>query len=140
MADSTQNKGFTLPAPTTAVKQPAANASQPVVLTITPSNLGIVAGPQPRAYVIAGGVLLVLLIAFFFAKGAYANYRAGKQVSPGAANASGWCLFILLRGLAAAAVLSVLDPVKFITPIFMAPLFGISLVALVLMFVTGRRS
>lgn len=143
MADTTQNKGFTLPDPAPATGQPATPMISPLVSQssrITPTIGVVIDGPQPRDYAIAGGILSVLLIAFFFAKGAYANHLAGKRVSSGAANASGWWLFIFLTGLATAAALSILSPVKFLTPMFMGPLLVISLAALVLMFVTGRRA
>ena len=144
MAEPTQNKGFTLPMPAPAKGQPAVPmtspmVSQPIGITPTIANTEI-DGSQPRDYAIAGGVLLVLLIAFFFAKRAYANHLAGKRVSSGAANASGWWLFIFLTGLAIAAALSILSPVKFLTPMFMGPLLAICIAALILMFVTGRRA
>ena len=85
------------------------------------------------------GGLAVLLIAFFFARGAYANHLVGKKVSPNSANAAGWWLFIFMTGLAMAAVMAILSPVKFLAPLFMAPLGLISLVALILMLFTGRR-
>lgn len=143
MADQTQNKGFTIPEPTTDKGQPpiptaplSTSQTQGIDLPKGPES-GV---PQPRDYAIASGVLLVLLIAFFFAKNAYANYLARKRVSAAAANAAGWWLLIFLTGLASAAVLSILSPAKFLTPIFMGPLLLVSVVALVLMLVTGRRS
>jgi hypothetical protein len=143
MADQTQDKGFTIPEPTTGKEQPpipAAPASTSQTKEID-LPIGTESGvPQPRDYAIAGGVLLVLLIAFFFAKNAYANHLARKRVPAGAANAAGWWLFIFLTGLATAAVLSILSPAKFLTPIFIGPLLLVSVVALVLMLVTGRRS
>jgi hypothetical protein len=142
MADATQNKGFTIPSPTSEKEQStntptSSPVSQAKEIVLSPGVETDI--PQPRDYAIAGGVLLVLLIAFFFAKNAYANHLAGKRVPTGAANAAGWWLFIFMTGLATAAVLSVLSPVKFLTPIFMGPLLLVSLVALVLMFVVGRR-
>ena len=97
-------------------------------------------GPQPRDYAIAGGVLLVLFIAFFFAKNAYANYLATRRVPPGAANAAGWWLFIFLVSLSTASALALVSPIKFLTPLFMLPLGLIALVAIVLMVLSGRRS
>jgi hypothetical protein len=142
MAETTQDKGFALPAPTTDKDQstnPVTTSPAPQAREIAPSSGVETNAPQPRDYAIAGGVLLVLLIAFFFAKIAYSNHLATKRVSAGAANAASWWLFIFLTGLATAAVLSILSPVKFLTPIFMGPLLLVSVVALILMFVTGRR-
>lgn len=150
MADSSQDKGFTLPAPQSSGNNlrdtgaPTANASasSPATqaLQIVKQVLPPAQGPQPRDYALGGGALIVLLVAFFFAKNAYSNYLAGKRVPPGAANAAGWWLFIFLTGLAFASVLVIISPVKFLTPLFMVPLGGISLVALVLMVLSGRRS
>jgi hypothetical protein len=158
MAEQTQDKGFTIPPPSTEKATPQKPAPQSPAPSPAPSpmpspgpgktnsELNVILpkpGPdkiQSRDYLIAGGVLLVLFIAFFFAKTAYSNHLARKRVSPGAANAAGWWLFIFLSGLATAAVLSILSPVKFLTPIFMGPLLLVSLVAIVLMFVSGRRA
>jgi hypothetical protein len=144
MADQAQDKGFSIPAPSTGKEQsgnPMTSSSTSQTQEVGVPTTGVdTNGPQPRDYAIAVGVLLVLLIAFFFAKNAYSNHLATKRVPTGAANAAGWWLFIFLTGLATAAVLSILSPVKFLTPIFMGPLLVVSLVALVLMFVTGRRS
>jgi hypothetical protein len=105
-----------------------------------PSNQSHDQQVQPREYIIAGGVLVVLIAAFFFAKRAYANYLAGKRVAPGAASAAGWWLFIFLTGLAVAAILSILNADKFVSWIFLGPLAAICLLSLILMFITGRRS
>ncbi|MEW6418078.1 MAG: hypothetical protein AB1480_08155 [Nitrospirota bacterium] len=144
MAEQTQNKGFTIPEPTTDKGQ-TPTPGAPLSTSQTKEGVELpkspeAGAPQPRDYAIAGGVLLVLIIAFFFAKNAYANFLAKKRVSAGAANAAGWWLFIFLTGLATSATLSILSPSKFLTPIFMAPILLVSVVALVLMLVTGRRS
>jgi hypothetical protein len=145
------NTGFVIPDAASQSQQPGQAASPPIVggatldsngkLTITGEGLvEVPLGPQPRDYAIAAGILLVLLVAFFFAKNAYANHLAGRRVPPGAATAAGWWLFIFLASLATASVLAILSSVKFLTPLFMGPLGVISLVALVLMFVSGKRS
>ena len=144
MADSTQNKGFTIPAPAPAKGQPAVvpmttpTTSQQIAI-VTPVGV-VIDSTQPRDYAIAGGVLLVLIIVFLFAKKAYANHLALKRISIGSANAAGWWLFIFLTGFATAAVLYLLNSAKFLSPMFMAPLLVINLVALILMFITGRRT
>ena len=134
MANEAQEKGFTIPQP---------EQSQPLntqALSEQPAPGFGSDVPEPRDYAITVGILLVLLIAFFFAKNAYSNHLARKRLAPGAANAAGWWLFIFFTGLSTAVALSILSPSKFMTPIFMAPLLLISLVALVLMFITGRRT
>lgn len=147
MADKTQDKGFSIPTPSNDKTQQA-NSDTPTSATTSstqiPGGLNepnvVVTDVQPRDYLIAGGILFILIIAFFFAKTAYSNYLAKKRVPTGSANAAGWWLFIFMTGLASAAVLSILSPIKFMNIIFMGPLLLVSLVALVLMFVTGRRS
>ena len=54
------------------------------------------AGPSSRDMLIGGAVLLVLMVAFFFAKNAYANLLVGKRVQPRSANAAGWWLWVFL--------------------------------------------
>lgn len=145
------NTGFVLPDPTAQAKPQDAAPQPPVVGGATLDSEGklkifgeglveVPLGPQPRDYAIAGGILLVLLVAFFFAKNAYANHLAGRRVPPGAANAAGWWLYIFLASLATASALAILSPVKFLTPLFMAPLGIISIAALVLMLMSGRRA
>lgn len=142
MADSNQAQGFALPAPQAApATQTSAAAATQSQIQVLPAETGIdQQGPQPRDYVIGGGILVVLLIAFFFVKGAYANHLAGKRVSPGPANAAGWWLFIFLSSLAIASVLAITSPVKFLTPLFMGPICIVGLVAIILVFISGRRS
>lgn len=139
------NTGFVIPS--AAEGAPAAPAAPIAPGSAVPGELfkGLVPvaepeGPQPRDYAIAGGVLLVLFIAFFFAKNAYANYLATRRVAPGAANAAGWWLFIFLVSLSTASALALVSPIKFLTPLFMLPLGLIALVAIVLMVLSGRRS
>ncbi len=100
---------------------------------------GVKADTGPRDLAIGGGVLLVLVIAFFFAKTGYANMLVGKRVAPRSANASGWWLFILLTSLATGGVLAVVDQERFLAPIYIAGFVGVALLALILMLMTGRR-
>jgi len=88
---------------------------------------------------VAGGVLLVLLVAFFFAKNAYANALVGQKIAPKSANAGAWWLFILLTSLATISVLSVVDQVRFLTVLFVSPFALVALISLSLMLVTSRR-
>ena len=151
MADSTQNSGFTLPTPQPlpAPGAPAPAAPGPAPLPAIPSvpsapfsvqfpSINLNMGPQPRDYAIGGGVMLVLLIAFFFIRGGYANYLAGKRVPPGAANAAGWFLFVFLTALALVVVLTILGG-KLAGLLVIIPLGLIALVSLILMFLSGRR-
>ena len=88
---------------------------------------------------IGGAVLLILFVAFFFAKNPYANGLVAKRVPPNKANASGWWLFIFLASLATGVVLAAVNAHKFLAPLFMGPLVLVGLVALLLTFTSSRR-
>jgi hypothetical protein len=145
MADN-KDSGFKLPPPKDST--PAVPGSPPApTTTVTPSktdNTVIQIGSaesdtSARDMAIGGGVLLVLLIAFFFAKNAYANRLVAKRVAPSSANGAGWWLFIFLSALAIMGVLGVANADKFLAFIYVAPLTLIAFVALVFMLLTGRR-
>lgn len=141
-----ESKGFTLPNPDAPAPTLTAGGAAPATTTATavttappPPTDGVRSDTATRDMAIGGGVLFVLLIAFFFAKGAYANRLVGKRVAPRSANAAGWWLFLLLTSLAGGGVLAVVDQDRFLTPIYMASFLGVALLALILMLVTGRR-
>ena len=141
------NTGFTLPAPVTAPGSapPAADASAAASAatgTTEPAPAFDAAGTtdtSSRDTLIGGVVLLLLFIAFFFAKNAYANGLVAKRVPPNKANASGWWLFIFLASLATGVVLAAVNAHKFLAPLFMGPLVLVGLVALLLTFTSSRR-
>jgi hypothetical protein len=135
--DSKDNTGFTLPPPADgAAAAPAAQASVPTEATmLSPTG----ADTSSRDLLIGGGILLVLFIAFFFAKNAYANTLVVKRVPPNKANAAGWWLFIFLATLAAGVVLAAVNAAKFMAPLIIGPIALVSLVALVLSFVSARK-
>jgi len=149
VADTKQDKGFSIPPPdaptpardvsTPAAPAPAAPAGSTVSGTTDAGAPPAVPPIQPREYAIAGTVLILLLVAFFFAKNAYSNFLARNRVAFGPANAAGWWLYIFLMSLSTAAVLSVLSAERFLVPLFMIPFGVVALVALVLMLVSGRR-
>jgi hypothetical protein len=144
MQEKKDNAGFALPAPTEAnqaastVTEPsstsATTASQPMQdLATAAVNTG------SRDLMIGAAVLLVLFIAFFFAKNAYANTLVGKRVPPAKANAAGWWMFIFLASLSMAVVLAAVNSAKYLAPMFIGPLGVVALVALILMIVSGRK-
>lgn len=140
MADSNTSKsppGFTLPPPTSApAKPPESTAiSMPAGINI---NLGS-EGPSSRDMLIGGAVLLVLIVAFFFAKNAYANMLVGKRVEPRSANAAGWWLWVFLSLLSVGVVLAAVSGSALMTPFIVAPLALGAVVALVLMIISGKR-
>lgn len=139
---NSSNSGFTLPAPSEA---PAAAPTTTTATVILPpgqkfeGTYTVVSDTSSRDMLIGGGVLLVLFVAFFFARGAYANSLVGRRIPPNKANAAGWWLFIFLGSLATGLVLSTVNTSRFLTPLIMGPVGAVALLALVLMLVTGRK-
>lgn len=138
------NAGFTLPPPaaepaTPATPATAAPATSASVETAPALDQVGATDTSSRDTLIGGAVLLILFVAFFFAKNAYANGLVGKRVSPNKANASGWWLFIFLASLATAVVLAAVNSHKFLAPLFMGPLVLVGLVALVLTFTSSKN-
>ena len=138
------NAGFTLPVPASAPPAADAPAAGAVATTATiepaPAlDPASTTDTSSRDTLIGGVVLLLLFIAFFFAKNAYANGLVAKRVPPNKANASGWWLFIFLASLATGVVLAAVNAHKFLAPLFMGPLVLVGLVALLLTFTSSRR-
>lgn len=141
------NTGFTLPAPVTAPASvpPDASAASAASGTTAITEAAPALDPasttdtSSRDTLVGGVVLLLLFIAFFFAKNAYANGLVAKRVPPNKANASGWWLFIFLASLATGVVLAAVNAHKFLAPLFMGPLVLVGLVALLLTFTSSRR-
>lgn len=137
------NAGYSLPPP---VEPGEAAASASTTLDATTDAIQVVpTGPDmgvntsSRDSLIGGAILLVLFVAFFFAKNAYANMLVGKRVPPGKANAAGWWLFIFLASLSTGVVLAALNSAKFMAPLIIGPLALVGLMSLVLMLVSGRK-
>lgn len=139
------NTGFTLPAPASAPPAADASAAASTAATMATTEAAPAfdaAGTtdtSSRDTLVGGVVLLLLFVAFFFAKNAYANGLVAKRVPPNKANASGWWLFIFLASLATGVVLAAVNAHKFLAPLFMGPLVLVGLVALLLTFTSSRR-
>ena len=134
--------GFSLPAPVT--ESGGSSSTVPVTVIVPPGETlsgtyTVVSETPPRDMLIGGAVLLVLLVAFFFAKNAYANSLVAKRVSPNGANAAGWWMFILLGALGTAAVLVAVNAARFMSPLILGPLALVAVLALVLMLTSGRK-
>lgn len=138
-----QSSGFSLPAPADAAS--AANPPTTTATVILPpgekfeGTYTVVSDTSSRDLLVGGGILLVLFVAFFFAKNAYANTLVAKRVPPNKANAAGWWLFVFLASLATGVVLVAVNSAKFMTPLIIGPVAAVGLLALVLMFVSGRK-
>ena len=132
--------GFVLPPPNDApaTNTDASTNTNPGVAVPVTMNLGQ-SDTSSRDLLIGGGILVVLLVAFFFVRGSYANMLVRKRVPPGKANAAGWWLFIFLSSLSTGVILAAVNPVKFLAPLTIAPLGAVAVVALTLMLVSGRR-
>ena len=136
-SSSNSNSGFTLPSPSDAPTTTTATIILPPGGKF--EGTYTVVDTSSRDLLIGGGILLVLFIAFFFARGAYANHLVGRRVPPNKANAAGWWLFVFMASLSTGLVLSAVNATRFFTPVIMAPLGGVALLALTLMLVTGRK-
>jgi hypothetical protein len=143
--DNKPAPGFTLPPASDA--PPAAAAAQTTSAPpgrsqeITPSPVPPEASvdTHSRDLAIASGLLVILLIAFFFAKNSYANMLVARKVAPRSANAAGWWLFIALSAVALGVVFGALDSNRFLIAIYLAPLVAIELVSIVLLALSSRR-
>ncbi|WP_321814195.1 MULTISPECIES: hypothetical protein [unclassified Paraburkholderia] len=135
--------GFALPAPQTQ-SAPAASGTvsgssvtQTEIVTSTTTNVNV--DTSSRDLLIGGAILLVLFIAFFFLRGAYANTLVAKRIPPNKANAAGWWLFVFLASLSTGVVLSAVNPARFLAPLIVGPLGLVALVAILLMILSGRK-
>jgi len=135
-AQPAQPSASTLPPPVQPIAQPpGGTAAQGTI----PPPLPGPAGTSARDIAIGGGVLLVLVIAFFFLKNAHANRLVGNRVPPRSANAAGWWLFVLLTSLATAGVLGIVNHEQFLTPLYLGIFGVVALIALIGLLSTGRR-
>ncbi len=92
-----------------------------------------------RDLTLAGGIFLVLLLAFFFARGAYVNHLVSRRVAPGSAGNAGWLLFIGLAFLSGAIVLALINAEKYLSLWVTGPLVLVGLGSLLGAVLTGRR-
>ena len=144
MAQTQQkDSGFSLPEPTDAASAAAAPTTTATVI-LPPGEkfegtYTVVSDTSSRDLLVGGGILLMLFVAFFFAKNAYANTLVAKRLPPNKANAAGWWLFVFLASLATGVVLVAVNSAKFMTPLIIGPVIAFGLVALVLMLFSGRK-
>src|SRR5690606_34345226 len=91
-----------------------------------------------RDLMIAGGIIVVLLIAFFFAKRGFSNSLVKKRISPSKASMAGWWLFIFLAAVAIGAVLAAVNPVEFLSLVILSTLGVLPLLSTVLAVTSSR--
>ncbi|WP_414440232.1 hypothetical protein [Burkholderia sp. 22PA0106] len=135
--------GFAIPAPQSASTSSVASSDASATTTTTHTEVvaqaNIGTDTSSRDLMIGGAILLILIVAFFFGKNAYANMLVTKRVPPNKANAAGWWLFIFLTSLATAVVLPAVNPARFLSPLVLAPLGIVAIASLVLAIVSGRK-
>jgi hypothetical protein len=140
MSETSQtSSGFALPVPAGSA---ATTTNATVILPPGEKFEGtytVVSDTSSRDLLIGGAILLLLFVAFFFAKNAYANTLVARRVPPNKANAAGWWLFVFLGSLATGVVLSAVNASQFMKPLILGPVGSIGLLALVLMLVSGRK-
>lgn len=135
MSASTENNGFVLP---TADDKTQAETAAAVQTAEQPAIPSIQEETGSRDLMIAGGIIVLLLIAFFFAKRGFSNSLVKKRVSPSKASMAGWWLFIFLASVAIGAVLAAVNPSKFLSLLILGPLGVVALVSAVLAFTSSR--
>ena len=106
--DKQEDKGFSIPSPKTQGESREGKSSSQGTMQVPNNNIPNV-DSSSRDLVIGFGILAILVVAFFFAKNAYANGLVRKRIQPGRANASGWWLFIFLTSLSTAVVLTAVN-------------------------------
>lgn len=133
MSESNTNNGFVLP--TADEQQEDVGTAQTVQEVSVPT---VQEETGSRDLMIAGGIILVLLIAFFFAKRGFSNSLVKKRISPSKASMAGWWLFIFLSAVAIGAVLAAVNPQKFLSLLILGPLGVVALVSAILTFTSSR--
>lgn len=135
MSESNANNGFVLPTADEQTQNEVGTVAQTVQEVNVPT---IQEETGSRDLMIAGAIIAVLLVAFFFAKRGFTNSLVKKRISPSRANMAGWWLFIFLAAVAIGAVLAAVNPVEFLSLLILGPLGVIALVSGALTFTTSR--
>ena len=139
IAQANSDSGFRLPS--AGANEGKADTEQATSTTIhvNPGELLGMSQTSSRDMLIGSGIFVVLLIAFFFARNAYANHLVAKRVSPTTAGSAAWLLFLGLSFLSAAIVLALINAQRFLNVTVTAPLITIGVAALVGTVIVGRR-
>jgi hypothetical protein len=140
--DNKPAQGFTLPPPSDAPPAPNAENTTPAPHAneaVAPTPVSVPPNTHSRDLAIGTGVVVVLLIAFFFAKNSYANMLVARKVAPRSANAAGWWLFIALAVLAVAIVFAAVDAQSLLNAIYIIPLAAVEVLSIVLLLLSSRR-
>lgn len=92
-----------------------------------------------RDLAIGGGIFLVLLVVFFFARNAFVNHLVMRRVAPSSAGSAGWLLFLGLAFISGAAVLAMVNAAKFFSFMITGPLLVVGIGCLIGTALMGRR-
>ena len=134
--------GFTLPGDEKASPDPLPKTTPDTAneaIEVAPVAGAPVTDTTSRELAIGAGIFLVLLIIYFFVRNAYVHHLVVKRVAPSSAGSAGWLLFVGLGFVSAAAVLAIINAIKFLTFAVTAPLVLVGLLALVAALFVGRR-
>jgi len=134
------DKGASAPAGDGALSTtPPGEAATGTGMEVAPVAGAPATDTSTRDIAIGGAVFVVLLIVFFFARNAFANYLVRRRVAPSSADTAGWLLFFGLAFMSAAVVLGFVNSTKFLNVAITGTLlvFGIAAIAGALF--TGRR-
>ena len=142
-ANAQTDPGFKLPqdknTPDDPLPKTTPDTAGVSTMEVTPGAPVRATDTSTRDVFVGGGIFLVLLVAFFFARNAFVHHLVVRRVAPSTAGSSGWMLFVGLAFMAAAAALAIANASKYLTLGVTGPLVFIGLVSLVAAFVIGRR-
>lgn len=147
-ADTAADPGFKLPAqgqnaPDEGLPKTAPDTSHmPVEIApggATNPSAAPLRDTSGRDMAIAGAIILVLLVIYFFVRNAYVHHLVVKRVSPSSAGSAGWLLFVGTSFLSAAAVLAIVNASKYLTLAITGPLVVVGVVTLIAALFVGRR-
>ncbi|CAM3777921.1 hypothetical protein [Parendozoicomonas haliclonae] len=133
MANNNSDNGFTLPAP---------GAETTTGQATTPAGSQFPAMPEAetimRDFAIGAGIMVVLMVVFFFMKNAFAQSLVkNKRFSPNDAGAASWWLFGFLTTTSAAVLVMILGPASVMVP---QVLVGLGVLPLLTLIFTWRSS
>lgn len=144
--DTATDPGFKLPGQTTpddAGPKTAPDTSRmPVEIApggATNPSAAPLRDTSGRDMAIAGAIIVVLLVIYFFVRNAYVHHLVVKRVSPSSAGSAGWLLFVGMSFLSAAAVLAIVNASKYLTLAITGPLVVVGVVTLIAALFVGRR-
>lgn len=147
LAQAKPDPGFKLPGANSGPAEAGAKPADPsssrtahaASVEVVPLEGAPVTDTSSRDLTIGGGVLVVLMMVFFFARNAFVQHLVVRRVTPSSAGSAGWLLFVGLSFLSAAAVLAMINAGKFLSLAITGPLLVVGIVSLIGAAMVGRR-